>query len=326
LQKEDIGFVKILAAKNKTLNRAVFAIAPNLARHNQKKIIEEKAPDVPDTLNWGEEDIPDFVSAYNCRPPPIFIPIITAVEISVFIYYAVVLSQDNDPMNDVTALTGGVDRKGPLIYLPRKRYQAWRFLSYMLVHQGYYHIAFNCIVQLLLGILLEIIHKFWRVGIVYILGVIAGSLAQSVSDPFIALVGASGGVYALMGAHFASIMMNWGSMQKGWRDSPVNFLVSGVFQLLIMSLLVGGDFGMAVYTRYWLKKESQVGYVAHLGGFIAGILVGVPVLRNLEILKWEKVCFFICIILYIVFMIIGIVFNIYCLKTPGLCMSLVYED
>lgn len=58
--------------------------------------------------------------------------------------------------------------------------------------------------QLFLGILLELVHKWWRVGIVYICGVIAGSLATSLSDPEVFLAGASGGVYALIAAHLGN--------------------------------------------------------------------------------------------------------------------------
>ena len=36
------------------------------------------------------------------------------------------------------------------------------------------HLIFNLIFQLLLGIPLEMVHKWWRMGIVYSLGVIAG--------------------------------------------------------------------------------------------------------------------------------------------------------
>ena len=41
----------------------------------------------------------------------------------------------------------------------------------------------------------------------YLAGVIAGSLGTSVSDPTVYLAGASGGVYALITAHLASIFM-----------------------------------------------------------------------------------------------------------------------
>ena len=33
-------------------------------------------------------------------------------------------------------MAGGVDLKGPLIYSPFRRKEAWRLLSYMLVHSG----------------------------------------------------------------------------------------------------------------------------------------------------------------------------------------------
>lgn len=59
----------------------------------------------------------------------------------------------------------------------------------------------------MLGIPLEMVHHWWRVLLVYLAGVVAGSLATSVSDPSIYLAGASGGVYAVMAAHVATIIM-----------------------------------------------------------------------------------------------------------------------
>lgn len=51
------------------------------------------------------------------------------------------------------------------------------------------------------------VHKWWRVLLVYLAGVIAGSVATSVVDPTMKLAGASGGVYSLVTAHIASIIM-----------------------------------------------------------------------------------------------------------------------
>lgn len=69
------------------------------------------------------------------------------------------------------------------------------------------HLVVNIMVQVLLGIPLEMVHRWWRVLIVYLAGVIAGSLATSLSDPTVFLAGASGGVYALITAHVATIIM-----------------------------------------------------------------------------------------------------------------------
>lgn len=60
------------------------------------------------------------------------------------------------------------------------------------------------------------VHKWWRVGIVYIAGVVAGSLASSITDPHSYLAGASGGVYALLAAHLASVAINWSEMEFNW--------------------------------------------------------------------------------------------------------------
>ena len=62
-------------------------------------------------------------------------------------------------------------------------------------------------VQVVLGIPLEMVHSWWRVLIIYLAGVTAGSLGTSVADPTVYLAGASGGVYALLLAHIASLML-----------------------------------------------------------------------------------------------------------------------
>ena len=71
----------------------------------------------------------------------------------------------------------------------------------------YMHLLTNLIFQLVLGLPLEIVHKWWRLMIVYFAGTIGGSLAHSVTDFSVNLVGASGGCYALVGAHMASVVV-----------------------------------------------------------------------------------------------------------------------
>lgn len=45
---------------------------------------------------------------------------------------------------------------------------------YPIVSSRYIHLISNLIFQLLLGLPLELVHKFWRVLLIYVLGVIAG--------------------------------------------------------------------------------------------------------------------------------------------------------
>lgn len=61
----------------------------------------------------------------------------------------------------------GLNVNGPaakiFIYNPWRRYQAWRFATYMFVHVGIMHITMNLLVQVFLGIALELVHCWWRV-------------------------------------------------------------------------------------------------------------------------------------------------------------------
>lgn len=150
----------------------------------------------------------------------------------------------------------------------------------------------------MLGIPLEMVHKWWRVLIIYVAGVVAGSLGTSVSDPTVYLAGASGGVYALITAHVATIIMNWSQMEFA------------VLQLLVFLVVTSVDVGQAVWNRYVLDTNDQIGYVAHLAGAIAGLLVGINILRNLEVKTWEKVVWWASMVTYTALMTAAILWNI----------------
>jgi len=306
---------KMLPLRKRIINIAMKAIDPGRAR----EILMEKVDTTDGCFNWGEEKFENHTQLYNCNPPPFMIPLITLSQIGVFIYYAIKLNTDDNKSNDVTAISG-VPLSSPLIYSPYRRIQAWRFIGYMFLHQGYTHLIFNCLMQLFLGTILELLHKFWRVAIVYILGVLAGSLGHSCFDSTKYLVGASGGCYALFGAHLATVITNWNTMQKDWLHSPLNFLLSAVFRLIVIFLLAGADTGVAVYNRFVKGESVNVGFSAHFGGALAGFLVGVPVLRNIEIKSWEEKFFWICIVLYCLFMIGAIIFNAICAQ-KNLCLK-----
>lgn len=120
-----------------------------------------------------------------------------------------------------TLTTGLADPDGPVpidsifIYRPDKRQEVWRFMFYMVLHAGWFHLGFNLSIQLLIGLPLEMVHGSTRIACVYLAGVLAGSLGTSVFDPDVYLVGASGGVYALLAAHLANVMLNYNQMKYG---------------------------------------------------------------------------------------------------------------
>ena len=56
-------------------------------------------------------------------------------QVIIFIVYAVELKGTK---NAVTA-TNGIATYSPFIYNPSRRYEAWRYLTYMFLHNGYAH-------------------------------------------------------------------------------------------------------------------------------------------------------------------------------------------
>jgi hypothetical protein len=53
----------------------------------------------------------------------------------------------------------------------------------------------------------------------------------------------------------------------------------------------------------------QIGYAAHVAGAIAGLLVGINVLRILEVKAWERKVRWASFILYTVLMLVAIIWN-----------------
>ena len=74
--------------------------------------------------------------------------------------------------------------------------------------------------------------------------------------------GASGGVYALVGAHVANVVMNYKEMRFG------------IVRSLIFGVLIVADVALALYKRYGTDEDTKVGYMAHLGGFFGGLFLG----------------------------------------------------
>ncbi len=122
-----------------------------------------------------------------------------------------------------------------------KKYSKWFSLSLISFFFAYFfvyrwvHLMFNLLVQLLVGLPLEMVHGSLRIGCVYMAGVLAGSLGTSVFDPDVYLVGASGGVYALLAAHLANVLLNYNNMEFGLVRLLGVFLIGKIYKLIHFS-------------------------------------------------------------------------------------------
>nr|XP_008118112.1 PREDICTED: rhomboid-related protein 2 isoform X1 [Anolis carolinensis] len=237
-----------------------------------------------------------YLERASCLPPPLFILFVSAAELSVFAFYAV-----REPQAQWVTLESGI-WESPLTYRPDRRSQAWRFLSYMLVHAGIEHILGNLVLQLVLGIPLELVHKGHRVGLVYLAGVLGGSLASSVCDPLLGLVGASGGVYALIGGYFMNVLVNFREMIP----------LFGVARLLFIFIIVGTDVGFALYRRFLSDADGlKVSFVAHIAGGLAGMSVGYVIFSSFDRNFAKDPRFWACIGAYVLFVVFAVFFNVF---------------
>ncbi|KAK7074094.1 Rhomboid-related protein 2 [Halocaridina rubra] len=233
-----------------------------------------------------------YLQQYSCCPPPVFMILTTLVEVGVFIYYMI-------DMNKTMEANRPAPIYSPLIYNPKRRYEAWRYMTYALIHSGYMHLINNIVVQLLLGLALELVHGWWRVGLIYLSGVLFGSLANSIAAPRTYLAGASGGVYSVEYAHIGNLLLNWSQMEFKW------------LQLTIVLIFSISDLSFALWDTYGRPDgtQSATGHMAHLGGAVAGITVGIYILRNLETKKWEKYLWWVAFVLFLVLVLAGVILN-----------------
>jgi len=153
------------------------------------------------------------------------------------------------------------------------RVQPWRWLSYQFTHVGAMHVLMNIFLCMMLGIPLEGLHGALRMVLMFNVGVLGGSFFYFLTDGHTAVVGCSGGCYALIGIHVADLIMNW--KQKKFRLPTLVFLF----------LLVAVD----VFSYAMSLSSENASHAAHIGGGIAGVIIGVLICKNLKMYRHEKV-------------------------------------
>ncbi|XP_017479385.1 PREDICTED: protein rhomboid-like [Rhagoletis zephyria] len=243
---------------------------------------------------------------------PFFMLAISLIEIAIFAYDSATVPGTATTRQLIPHMPIASD--SVFIYRPDRRLQVWRFLSYMFLHANWFHLGFNVVIQLFYGIPLEVMHGSARVAIIYCAGVFAGSLGTSVVDSEVYLVGASGGVYAMLAAHLANITLNYRQMRYA------------VAQLLSVLIFVSCDLGYALYSQYldadaaikpthidrtWPNLDPPpVSYVAHMTGALAGFTIGLLVLKNFEHRAYENLIWWLALGVYSAFTVFAIVFNL----------------
>lgn len=129
-------------------------------------------------------------------------------------------------------------------------FEPWRLLTSVLVHGSIFHVLLNMYTLWIFGQILEGMLGRGRFLALYVLGGLAGSLGVLfLSDPRIPVVGASGAIFGLMGAFLV--------IQRRLGGNATQLLI-----LVGINLVIGFLPGL------------NVAWQAHVGGLIAGAVIG----------------------------------------------------
>jgi len=156
------------------------------------------------------------------------------------------------------------------------QHDTWRYFTYSFLHVDSSHISSNLLIFIPTGILLELVHGSMRVGSIFTLGTICGALTH-LAWQHGALIGASAGIYAVLGASVANLIKNGDVMMHSLFTVRVAFW--GVVAI---------GFAWETYTGVTAEEDSGISWSSHVGGFFTGMTYGMYILTNFEDHYWEK--------------------------------------
>jgi rhomboid protease GluP len=148
--------------------------------------------------------------------------------------------------------------------------EVYRLFTSMFLHFGMEHLLNNMLVLFVLGQRLEPVIGKARFLLIYLLGGLGGNLLSLAEEmrkqSFNVSAGASGAVFAVMGAMIYALVRHRGKIQD-----------LSMKQLLIM----------AAFSLYFGFTSSGVDNAAHVGGMVSGFLFAVILYHPRKIRKTE---------------------------------------
>jgi membrane associated rhomboid family serine protease len=142
----------------------------------------------------------------------------------------------------------------------------WRLVSSMFLHGGLLHIAFNMIVLVQVGTLVERMFGSLRFTLLYLIAGVCGSLASVLWNPYVNSVGASGAIFGIIGGLLAFVRKP---------DSGVPHTIARSLRGSITFFLL---FNVAAGLIYPFTDNA-----AHFGGLAGGYIAGWLLARSLSL-------------------------------------------
>jgi membrane associated rhomboid family serine protease/cytochrome c-type biogenesis protein CcmH/NrfG len=140
--------------------------------------------------------------------------------------------------------------------------QWWRLFTYMFLHGGLMHIAFNMWCLWDLGALCESLYGRWTYAAIYLITGIAAGIGSLAWNPVTLSVGASGAIFGLAGALIASFYLGEFSLP--------GIAIKGTLRSLLF---------FAGFNIFFGSVVSGIDNAAHFGGLISGLILGALIAR-----------------------------------------------
>ena len=199
----------------------------------------------------GVEQNQRFNRAMATTARPLITPILIAINVAVF---AAMLASGFSFTNPTAEsfLSWGADF-GPLT----THGQWWRIVTAAFVHGSFLHLLMNMLILLSIGLFTE--RLFGRVGfiVLYLFAGIGGNLASLAWKPFTVSMGASGAIFGLYGGLLALLLLHRNTVPRH----------------RVVSIAKSAAIFVAINLIYGLS-QSNVDVAAHIGGLVAGFLLG----------------------------------------------------
>ncbi|KAH0861366.1 hypothetical protein HID58_089627 [Brassica napus] len=146
-----------------------------------------------------------------------------------------------------------------------EKHQGWRLLTCIWLHAGVIHLAANMLSLVFIGIRLEQQFGFVRIGVIYLLSGIGGSILSSLFVRNSISVGASGALFGLLGSMLSELLTNW------------TIYSNKIAALLTLLFVIAINLAIGIL--------PHVDNFAHVGGFLTGFLLGFVLLARPQF-KW----------------------------------------
>lgn len=140
---------------------------------------------------------------------------------------------------------------GGLVHFNVVHGEWYRLISSMFLHFNFEHILMNMLSLFIFGKIVESIIGSWRMLIIYIISGLYGNFVSLSFNTTTISVGASGAIFGLIGSIFVIMYLS-----KNFNKKMIGQLLIALVVLIVFLLFM-----------------SNINIMAHLGGFISGVLI-----------------------------------------------------